>query len=49
MEPFTKVGEDAKNLCLDQHVECRGRFVGDDELRAQGQGQRDQDIVRLSA
>src|SRR5205085_1202535 len=41
--------DNADDLGLDRNVECRGRLVGDDQLRIRGQRQRDDDPLPHAA
>ena len=41
--------DQVQNLCLDRHVQCRGRFVADQDIRIGGQGDRDNDPLPHTA
>ncbi len=46
---WLQVGEDAEDLSLDDHVERRGRLVGDEELRSKHERESDHDPLTHSA
>ena len=48
-EPFLQHLEQVDDLRLDRNVECRDRFVGDDQFGPDGQGPGDADALPLAA
>ena len=47
LELFLKIAQQVHDLRTDRHIQCRDRFVANDEVGLQGQGPSDSDALTL--